>query len=141
MALFAKDPEKELERLRRACDERDEKYIDKCLKRGKESLIRTVKVLGEEQMDSYMPRIIELLSSPDADKRKAAAYALGEMRYSSAVTFLVKRLEEEEDPGVAEEIRGAIAKYRGGGGLKLTELYFGQSINRNVYTVLLSKSA
>ena len=85
MGLFAKDPEKEIERLRRACDERDEKYIDKCLKRGKESLIQTVRVLGEEQMDSYMPRLIELLSSGDADKRKAAAYALGEMRYSSAV--------------------------------------------------------
>ena len=104
MGLFAKDPEKEIERLRRACDERDEKYIDKCLKRGKESLIQTVRVLGEEQMDSYMPRLIELLSSGDADKRKAAAYALGEMRYSSAVTFLTKRLEEEEDPAVIDEI-------------------------------------
>ena len=51
MGLFAKDPEKEIERLRRACDERDEKYIDKCLKRGKESLIQTVRVLGEEQID------------------------------------------------------------------------------------------
>ena len=113
MGLFAKDPEKEIERLRRACDGRDEKYIDKCLKRGKESLIQTVRVLGEEQMDSYMPRLIELLSSGDADKRKAAAYALGEMRYSSAVTFLTKRLEEEEDPAVIDEIRKGIAKYRG----------------------------
>ena len=113
MGLFAKDPEKELDRLRRACDERDEKYIDKCLKRGKDSLIRTVRVLGEEQMDSYMPKLIELLASGDPDKRKAAAYALGEMRYSSAVTFLVKRLEVEEDPGVAGEIKKGIAKYRG----------------------------
>ena len=64
-------------------------------------------------MDSYMPRLIELLSSGDADKRKAAAYALGEMRYSSAVTFLTKRLEEEEDPAVIDEIRKGIAKYRG----------------------------
>ena len=37
MGLFAKDPEKEIERLRRACDERDEKYIDKCLKRGRKA--------------------------------------------------------------------------------------------------------
>ena len=113
MGLFAKDPEKEIERLRRACDERDEKYIDKCLKRGKDSLIRTVRVLGEEQMDSYMPKLIELLASGDPDKRKAAAYALGEMRYSSAVTFLVKRLDEEQDPGVIDEIKKGIAKFRG----------------------------
>lgn len=113
MGLFAKDPEKELERLRRACDERDEKYIDKCLKRGKESLIRTVRVLGEEQMDGYLPRLREILSSKDPDKRKAAAYALGEMRYSSAVTYLCKQLEVEEDPAVIAEIKQAIAKYRG----------------------------
>ena len=72
-----------------------------------------MRVLGEEQMDSYMPKLIEILSSKDADKRKAAAYALGEMRYSSAVTFLTKRLEEEEDPAVIDEIRKGIAKYRG----------------------------
>ena len=55
MGLFAKDPEKEIERLRRACDERDEKYIDKCLKRGKESLIQTVRVLGRSRWTPTCP--------------------------------------------------------------------------------------
>lgn len=113
MALFQKDPEKIEEKIRQACDERNEKYIDKCMKQGKAMLIKTVRLLGEEQMDSYLPRLCEMLDSPDVDKRTAAAYALGEMRYSTAVTFLVRRLETEEEPAVQDEIRKAIAKYRG----------------------------
>ena len=113
MPLFKKSTESAEERLRRACNERDEKYIDKAMKKGKASLIITVRILGEEQMDGYLPKLCELLSSPDREKRLAAAYALGEMRYSTAVTFLSRRLEEEEDEEVLDEIRKAIAKYRG----------------------------
>ncbi len=113
MPLFKKKSESAEERLRRACDERDEKYIDKAMKKGKASLLMTVRILGEEQMDGYLPKLCELLSSPDRDKRLAAAYALGEMRYSTAVTFLTRRLDEEEDEEIIKEIRQAIAKYRG----------------------------
>ncbi len=114
MPLFRKnDPEKLEEKIRAACDERNEKYLDKCMKQGKAMLLKTVRIIGEEQMDSYLPRLCEMLSSPDAEKRTAAAYALGEMRYSTATTFLVRRLEIEEDPAVQDEIRKAIAKYRG----------------------------
>lgn len=113
MPLFQKDPEKIEEKIRQACDERNDKYIQKCMKQGKAMLIKTVRIIGEEQMDSYLPQLCEMLDSPDEEKRAAAAYALGEMRYSTAVTFLVRRLETEEDPAVQEEIRKAIAKYRG----------------------------
>lgn len=40
MPLFQKDPEKVEEKIRQACDERNEKYIDKCLKQGKAMLIK-----------------------------------------------------------------------------------------------------
>ncbi len=113
MPLFEKSKLTQEEKIRRACDEGDDKYIAKCMKKGKALLLQTVRILGEEQMDPYLPKLCELLTSPDRDKRLAAAYALGEMRYSSAVTFLARQLEEEEDEEVREEIQKAIAKYRG----------------------------
>ena len=113
MPFFDKPKLTQEEKIRRACDEGDDKYIQKCMKKGKALLLQTVRILGEEQMDPYMPKLCELLTSPDRDKRLAAAYALGEMRYSSAVTFLARQLEEEEDEEVREEIQKAIAKFRG----------------------------
>ena len=113
MPLFQRDPEKIEDRIRRACDEHDEKYLDKCFKKGKAMLIKTVRIIGEEQMDSYIPRLCQMIDSPDRDKRLAIVYALGEFRYPTAVTFLVRRLEIEDDPEVEEEIHKAIAKYRG----------------------------
>ena len=113
MPLFGNTKLTQEEKIRKACDEGDEKYIQKCMKKGKALLLQTVRILGEEQMDPYLPKLCELLDSLDRDKRLAAAYALGEMRYSTAVTFLSRRLEEEEDEEVREEIQAAIAKYRG----------------------------
>lgn len=66
------------------------------------------KVPGEESFN-YLTNLIR---SPDAKVRGAAASALGELKDAKARAFLDHQMQHEEDPAVLEQIRGALARLR-----------------------------